>query len=102
MGDVNYKLNACQLEIVVLPVRLVATKDANEPLIRPALQHLANAPGLRTAFGLPCFVGCVGHMLTADNSALLSSYKSIISALTSAIAASITSIRVKVRQLPMR
>src|SRR5262249_52029821 len=53
------------VEIVVGAVRPVTTKDADQPLVRAALQYLADAPGLRP--GLLGLIGCrffsvvVGH-----------------------------------------
>ena len=82
----------------------------DEPLVLAALEHLADAPGLRrllAIFRLHCSV--VGVILAHRSNyhcgqppRFFSSYKSTISASTSTIAASIASIRVKVRQLPVR
>jgi hypothetical protein len=97
------------IEVVVLAVWLVDDKNPNQPFILAALDYLADAQGLRLAFGLPCLVGfClvgfVGHCSLPGllRAAFSSSYRSMISASTSTIAASIASIRVKVRQLPTR
>ena|SRR5262249_33078876 len=55
------------VEIVVGAIRLIAAKDADQPLVRAAWNNLADAVGLRlvsvrTAFGL--FVGSVGHFVS--------------------------------------
>jgi hypothetical protein len=80
---------------MLLPRRVFAQEDAKAVLFAGYDRFpLARAARLRLLLGLLCFVGFVGH-----HSA---SYKSTIFAFTSAIAASIASILIKVRQVPMR